>query len=136
VTARRRFLSAMVLAAALPAAAGACRAGDGERTVQIDIRHSRFSTEALEVEPGRTVRFVLRNLDPIDHEFILGDQAVQQRHEDGTEPYHPPRPGEVTVLAGTTATTTYTFGEPGGLLFGCHLPGHWDYGMRGTVRVG
>lgn len=136
MTSGRRLLGVMVLAAALPAAAGACRAGDGQRTVQIDIRHSRFSTEALEVEPGQTVRFELRNLDPIDHEFILGDREVQQRHEDGTEPYHPPRPGEVTVLAGTTATTTFTFGEPGGLLFGCHLPGHWDYGMRGTVLVG
>jgi uncharacterized cupredoxin-like copper-binding protein len=136
VTSGRRLLGVMALAAALPAAAGACRAGDGERTVQINIRHSRFSTEALEVEPGQTVRFELRNLDPIDHEFILGDREVQQRHEDGTEPYHPPKPGEVTVLAGTTATTTFTFGEPGGLLFGCHLPGHWAYGMRGTVLVG
>ena len=31
--------------------------------------------------------------------------------------------------------TTYTF-DGGNLLFGCHLPGHYDYGMRGLVVVG
>jgi uncharacterized cupredoxin-like copper-binding protein len=81
------------------------------------------------------VRFVIRNTDPIDHEFILGDQEVQDRHETGTEPHHGTIPGEVSVAAGDSATTTYRFGEPGMLLFGCHLPGHWDYGMRGLVAV-
>jgi uncharacterized cupredoxin-like copper-binding protein len=33
--------------------------------------------------------------------------------------------------------TTYTFPDTTGeLIFGCHLPGHYDFGMRGTVSVG
>jgi uncharacterized cupredoxin-like copper-binding protein len=56
-------------------------------------------------------------------------------HERGTEAVHPPRPGEVSVPAGTTATTTYTFEAPGDLTFACHLPGHFAYGMQGTVSV-
>ena len=36
--------------------------------------------------------------------------------------------------AGETVSTTFTFGERD-LLFGCHLPGHYVYGMRGTVEV-
>jgi uncharacterized cupredoxin-like copper-binding protein len=123
-----------VLAAALVAAAGAC-GGDGIRTVEIGIRHSRFTPSELAVGTGETVRFVLRNDDPIHHEFILGDAEVQRIHEVGEEPHHA-RPGEVSVPAGETAVTTYRFGEPGALLFGCHLPGHWSYGMRGTVRIG
>ena len=35
----------------------------------------------------------------------------------------------------STATTTYLFGPRGTLLFGCHLPGHWSYGMHGTIRI-
>jgi len=90
----------------------------------------------VEVPAGTHVRFVVRNLDPIDHELIVGDAGVHARHATGTEPYHPPRPGEATVLAGAEAATTYRFEEPGVVEFGCHLPGHWAYGMRGTVTVG
>jgi uncharacterized cupredoxin-like copper-binding protein len=41
----------------------------------------------------------------------------------------------MTVPAGETVTTTYTFAEPGPLIIGCHLPGHYAYGMRADVRV-
>jgi len=62
---------------------------------------------------------------------------VQRVHEEGTEAHHPPRPGEVSVPAGETVVTTYIFPEsPGALIFGCHLPGHYDFGMRGTVTIG
>jgi len=131
----RRVLGGL-LAAVLVAAAGACRADrDGIRTVEIELRYSTFTPSDLTVEAGETVRFVLRNDDPINHEFILGDAEVQRIHEVGEEPHHA-RPGEVSVPAGETAITTYRFGDPGALPFGCHLPGHWSYGMRGTVRIG
>jgi uncharacterized cupredoxin-like copper-binding protein len=129
----RRRVIWTILAAALVAAAGACGPGS-VRTVAIDIRDSAFAPNRLQVEPGQTVRFVVTNRDPIDHEFILGDLAVQRAHEEGHHAHHA-RPGEISVPAGATVATTYTFGDPGGLLFGCHLPGHWAYGMRGTVLV-
>ena len=106
-----------------------------ERTVTLDVRYSRFSPAELEVRPGTTVRFVVRNADPIAHELIVGDQRVQDVHERGTEAHHGDRPGEVSVPAGGTATTTYTFSRRGRVLLGCHLPGHWDYGMRGVMNV-
>src|SRR5215212_6326940 len=94
---------------------------------------------ALLVDPGQRVRFVLRNTDPIDHEFILGDAATQRRHERGRDRHHHGEvPGERSVPAGQEAATTYTFpaGTAGQVLeFACHLPGHYAYGMRGTVRV-
>lgn len=110
--------------------------GPGERTVEIRIHHSRFLPADLHVAPGETVRFVLHNTDPIDHEFILGNEEVQARHETGTEAHHGARPGEVSVPAGGTASTTFTFSARGTLLIGCHLPGHYAYGMRGSVGVG
>jgi uncharacterized cupredoxin-like copper-binding protein len=115
--------------------AGAC-GGSGDRTVEVTIRHSAFDPPQIHAEPGENIRFVIRNLDPIDHEFILGNDAVQQRHEDGTEPHHGTIPGEVSVPAGGVRATTYELGERGTLPFGCHLPGHWAYGMRGEVLVG
>ena len=127
---RRLFAVALaVLAACAPASAST-----SVRTVAIGIHYSAFSLDTIDVEPGETVRFVVTNTDPIDHEFIIGDRAVQIAHELGTEAVHPPRPGEITIPAGETVSTTFTFGERD-LLFGCHLPGHYVYGMRGTVEV-
>ena len=31
--------------------------------------------------------------------------------------------------------TTYVFDEPGDVEMACHLPGHYDFGMRGEVEV-
>jgi uncharacterized cupredoxin-like copper-binding protein len=111
----------------------------GDRTVVVTMRHSRFEPAVVQVAPGDRVRFVLRNTDPIDHEFILGDEAVQRRHEQGRERHHHGDvPGERSVAAGQQAATTYAFPEaPTGrtLEFACHLPGHYAYGMHGVVRV-
>jgi len=125
----------LLVGAAAASRGAAARANAG--TVHIKIHYSTFAPGSLDVEPGETVRFVIRNTDPIDHEFILGDEAVQLAHEEGTEAHHAPRPGEVSVPAGETVITTYTFPQtPGELIFGCHLPGHYDFGMRGTVTIG
>lgn len=105
------------------------------RTVTVSMRHSRFAPAYVIVRRGATVRFVITNLDPIDHEFILGNEAVQRRHETGTEPAHGHVPGEVSVRPGETAETSYTFMRPGVLLIGCHAPGHYAYGMRGRVLI-
>jgi uncharacterized cupredoxin-like copper-binding protein len=87
------------------------------------------------VPAGVPVTFVLHNGDPIDHEWIVGDAAVHERHRLGTEPVHASRPTEVSIPAGHTAVTTVTFTTPGTFLYICHLPGHEAYGMVGEVHV-
>lgn len=127
-----RAVAALVL---LVAAAGCGGDGAETREVHVELRFSRFVPDDFEFEAGTTVRFVVENRDPIDHEFLIGDQEVQDAHEEGTEEHHGARPGEISVPAGETRETTYTFDEPGTLLIGCHLPTHWDYGMRGEITV-
>ena len=128
--------AAAVLVLALAAACAPAQADPtGVRTVTVRIHHSSFEPTTIAAQPGLTLRFVIVNEDPIDHEFVVGDQALQDLHERGTEASHDPRPGEVTILAGQTVMTSYTFGTTD-LLFGCHMPGHWAYGMRGVVLVG
>lgn len=132
---------ALTLLIAGSVACGTAVADPGVRTVHIRVRYSAFDPGRIAVRPGETIRFVLENTDPIDHEFIVGDEGVQQVHEEGTEAHHAPKPGEISVPAGSLRTTTYTFPllgpqAAGSLIFGCHLPGHYDYGMRGTIAVG
>jgi uncharacterized cupredoxin-like copper-binding protein len=109
--------------------------GPGSVTVTIGIDHSRFDASVIRVRPHTQVRFVLVNRDPIGHEFIVGGPEVHARHANGHEAYHPPVPGEVSVPAGGRASTTYAFHAPGPVEFACHLPGHYQYGMHGTVVV-
>jgi uncharacterized cupredoxin-like copper-binding protein len=112
-------------------------AGPTARTANITIHFSHFDASSIAVDPGETVRFVIHNEDPIAHEFIVGDRYVQLIHEIGTEPSHGAKPGEVSVPAETTAETTYTFPTTPGqyLQFACHLPGHYAYGMHGSIVI-
>jgi uncharacterized cupredoxin-like copper-binding protein len=111
--------------------------GPGLVTVTVDIRYSRFSmpTSTLHVRRGTTVRFLVRNRDPIAHEFVVGDRQVHLRHLRGTDPTHPPVPGEVSVAADDVGVTFYRFDDVGRYEFACHIPGHLAFGMRGWIIV-
>ncbi len=105
-------------------------------TVVIEIHYSHFEPSSVTVPLGVPVTVTIHNGDPIDHEWIVGDAAVHERHRTGTEPVHGARPTEVTIPAGQTRTTTVVFGTRGSESYVCHLPGHEAYGMVGTVRIG
>lgn len=110
--------------------------GPGLVTVNVSIRYSAFSLSTIRVQPGTTVRFLIHNDDPINHEFIVGDARVHLLHEQGKEAVHPPVPGEVSMPPDSIGETFYVFTKPGRYLFACHLPGHFAYGMKGWVVVG
>lgn len=109
--------------------------GPGPVTVVVDVEHSRFVPDHLRVVEGTEVRFVLRNQDPINHELIVGPSSVHARHADGTEAYHPPRPGELSVGPEEQGVTSYVFDDAGTVEMACHLPGHHAYGMHGEIEV-
>jgi len=90
-------LACYAIADSTHADASSSTLGPGLVTVTIDIHYSKFSISTLHVHDGTTVRFLIRNHDPIAHEFIVGDKQVHLRHQFGTHPAHPPLPGEVSV---------------------------------------
>jgi uncharacterized cupredoxin-like copper-binding protein len=126
---------ALSLGLAGVAAAWTHPSGLGAADVEIPIHYSHYGLGQFTVPAGVPVRIVLKNEDPIDHEWIVGDAALHERHRTGTEPVHDSRPTEVTIPAGATKETTVTFSTPGTYLYICHLPGHEAYGMVGTVVV-
>jgi uncharacterized cupredoxin-like copper-binding protein len=131
-----RIGAVAALGAAATFAVGTATArGDATPVVHLTIHNSRFDKTVITVPSGRAVTFVVRNTDPIVHELIVGPEAVQLRHETGTEPLHGAKPGEITLFPGSTASTTYTPPTNEPILFACHLPGHYAYGMHGVVRI-
>jgi uncharacterized cupredoxin-like copper-binding protein len=127
---------AVLSLAIVPALAGCGLAnGAGPLRIEIVLHYSHYQPSAISIPAGRAVTFVLRNADPIDHEWIVGDAALHERHRTGTEAHHDARPTEVSIDALTTRETTVSFSTPATLTFVCHLPGHEAYGMVGTLTV-
>jgi uncharacterized cupredoxin-like copper-binding protein len=125
-----RAVAALLLGAALLPACST-----GPRTITVDMRYSRYLPVALHVGAHETVRFKLVNEDPITHEFIIGTAAQQLAHETGRQVDHNGLPGQASLGPGETRTISFTFAGPGSLIFACHRPGHYVYGMRGSIQV-
>jgi plastocyanin len=133
MTRASRTLAAAVATLVVAAVAGGC--APGPTTVTITIRHSAFEPVELSVPAGVPVTFVLVNEDPIDHEWLIGDDAFHEAHRTGTHATHGDVATEVTIPALETARTTITFEEAGDYAYICHLPAHEAYGMVGVLTV-
>ena len=129
-------LIALVIAVGATAVVLARPTGPAPSTsIEIDIHYSHFEPSTFTVPVGVPVTITIRNNDPIDHEWIVGDAEVQAKHRTGTELLHPSRPTEQVIPAGETRVTTITFEATGTLQYICHLPAHEAYGMVGTVTI-
>jgi Cu+-exporting ATPase len=99
----------------------------------------RFNPASIDVREGETIAFTITNGGSIDHEFVIGDAAVQSEHEaemgGGMGEMDEDEGNAVLVPAGKTATLIYTFDQPGTLFYGCHVAGHYAAGMEGTITV-
>lgn len=114
---------------------------DADRITEITASDDlTFNPSELTVAQGETVTFRVINKGKIPHEFILGDEATQDEHEEamsekGGMTMHD-EPNAIVVAAGETKEITWRFAEAGTVIFGCHEPGHYAAGMRGQVVVG
>jgi uncharacterized cupredoxin-like copper-binding protein len=135
VVSHRLILGAAVMAVALLGVGLGARGIGGHATVEIDIRYSHYQPASLAVPVGVPITFVLRNEDPIDHEWIVGTAAVHAFHRTSDELLHSGLPTEVSIPALSTVTTTITFRTPDRLQYICHLPGHEAYGMTGWLTI-
>ena len=124
---------AVALLALVASSCGRGAAAGEEATIAIAF--SRFGPEELTVQAGVPLTLTLRNDDPIDHEWIVGNAETHERHRTGTEPFHDAVPTELTIPALESRMTTVTFEEPGEYRYICHLPGHETYGMVGVLKV-
>jgi uncharacterized cupredoxin-like copper-binding protein len=114
------------------------------RTIKIKANDEmRFLPDALTVQAGETIIFEVTNVGVISHEFIIGDVHIQEEHakmmktggHHGDMPHSDSSTYVLTIAPGETATLTYAFDQPGTLFYGCHVPGHYAAGMKGTINV-
>ena len=110
------------------------------RTIQVDMSDSmRFSPSGISVKAGETIKFVLNNSGRVKHEFVLGtDKDLKEHYQQMMkfpEMEHDD-PNMVTVDPGKSGVVIWKFTTSGTVDFACLLPGHYEAGMKGVVRVG
>jgi uncharacterized cupredoxin-like copper-binding protein len=117
-------------------------AGDAEaatRTIKIRMTdRMRFNPDRIEVREGETIRFVHRNTGKMMHEFVLGTKQDLDEHAalmtkfpgmEHDEPYM------AHIAPGKTGEIVWTFNRPGDFDFACLIPGHYQAGMVGKIKV-
>jgi uncharacterized cupredoxin-like copper-binding protein len=114
--------------------------GQAARTIKVTASDQlRFQPASVPVMDGETVAFTVTNTGKMAHEFVIGDQAFQDQHEKEMAGQTMPMVDDadgVGLPAGATKTLTYTFKQPGVLLYACHIAGHYQAGMKGTITIG
>lgn len=117
-------------------------AGDAKavvRTIEVSMSDSmRFTPALIEVREGETLRLVHRNRGKQLHEFVLGTREELEAHAalmlkfpgmEHDEPYM------AHVAAGRRSEMVWTFNRAGEFEFACLIPGHYQAGMVGKIKV-
>ena len=109
------------------------------RTIEIRMADTmRFTPDLIDVREGETVRLRHKNNGKIMHEFVLGTKKELDEHAalmvkfptmEHDEPYM------AHVAAGKTGEIVWTFNRAGSFDFACLIPGHYQAGMVGKIRV-
>lgn len=109
------------------------------RTVNVEMSDKmRFTPAELTVKRGETIRFRVKNSGQVIHEMVLGtmqdlkEHAKLMRKNPGME--HD-EPYIAHVAPGKSETTVWQFTKPGEFHYGCLVPGHFEAGMIGKVKV-
>lgn len=118
------------------------REGDPRRvdhTIRIDMADTmRFTPGTIRVRRGQTVKFVLHNSGQALHEMVLGTAEALQEHAALMKKFpnmEHDSPNMAHVKPGQTGEIVWQFTQAGIFSFACLLPGHYEAGMTGSVRV-
>ena len=117
-------------------------AGDAKavkRTIEVAMTDNmRFTPEVIEVKEGETVRLVVKNAGKMLHELVIGTKQELDEHAalmakfpnmEHDEPYM------THVAAGRKGEVVWNFNRAGEFFYACLIPGHYQAGMVGRVKV-
>ena len=103
-------------------------------------------TDALKIEPpelkvpvGQRVTFVVTNTGASNHEFYVGDEAAQAKHESEMTSMGGMSRDEKNGMGlkpGETKELTITFDKAGTTIAGCHETAHYGAGMKAAITIG
>jgi uncharacterized cupredoxin-like copper-binding protein len=97
-----------------------------------------FFPDRIEIKRGEQIRFKLRNVGELEHEFVLATTEENVKHakemEKNPEMEHDD-PNAKRVKPKKTDEIVWRFTKRGSFEYGCLIPGHREAGMTGTIVV-
>ena len=112
------------------------------RTVEIrQLDTRKFDPPMVDAKAGETITFKITNTATSLHEFFLGDKKAQEAHEQemaamgDAEMKMSDTEARLFLEPGETKEITWNFPAMAEVPFGCHMPGHFQGGMQGVVKV-
>jgi uncharacterized cupredoxin-like copper-binding protein len=110
-----------------------------KRTVEIRMADNmRFTPDLIEVKQGETIRFVVFNNGKVMHEFVLGTKKELTEHAELMKKFptmEHDEPYMAHVGPGKKGEIVWNFNKVGVFDFACLLPGHYQAGMVGKIKV-
>jgi uncharacterized cupredoxin-like copper-binding protein len=109
------------------------------RTIKIAMSDKmRFSPNSITVKQGETVKFVVSNSGKMLHEMVIGTMDELKEHGEMMKKFpelEHEEPFMTHVVPGASEALVWNFNRPGDFRFACLIPGHFDAGMLGKIRV-
>ena len=110
-----------------------------KRTVTIRMTDNmRFTPDVIQVKQGETVRLVVVNSGKVMHEFVLGTKQELDEHAELMKKFpnmEHDEPYMAHVEPGKQGEIVWHFNRAGEFDFACLLPGHYQAGMVGKIKV-
>ena len=115
-------------------------AAQASRTITIEMSDKmRFTPSDLTVKKGETVRFIVKNTGQVKHELSLGTQEELLEHLEQMRKFpdmEHDEPSKITLGPGKQGDIVWQFTKAGAVNFACLMPGHYEAGMKGAIKVG
>lgn len=108
------------------------------RTIKITALDIKYDKPEIQIKAGETIKFVVTNTGKLRHEFMIGDMEGQRQHAEMMKQM-PDMVHEdantLTLEPGETKSLVWQFTKAGKLEVACHIPGHYEAGMKSRVVV-
>ena len=109
------------------------------RSITIEMNDSmRYAPADVQVKQGETIRFVVKNVGKVKHELSLGTQQELLEHLEQMKKFpdmEHDEPSKVTLAPGKQGEIIWQFTKAGTVNFACLMPGHYEAGMKGAIKV-
>lgn len=114
-------------------------AAKAARTVTIEMSDAmRYTPSDIQVKQGETVRFIVKNNGKVKHEMSLGTEKELLEHLEQMKKFpdmEHDEPSKVSLAPGKQGEIVWQFTKAGAVNFACLMPGHYEAGMKGAVKV-
>jgi uncharacterized cupredoxin-like copper-binding protein len=109
------------------------------RSIVIDMTDMmRFAPREITVKQGETIKFVVANKGKLMHEMVIGTMEELKKHgalmKQHPEMQHD-EPYMAHVSPGTKEAMVWQFTNEGEFHYACLVPGHFEAGMIGKIKV-